>query len=51
MRCQRWSELRKECFEKAFKPKETPSLEGLLGIRKGYLVVASIGTSFDGKID
>ena len=42
MRCQRWSELRKECFEKAFKPNKTPSLEGLLGIRKGYLATARI---------
>ena len=42
MRCQRWLELRKECFERAFRPRDTPSLEGLLGIRKGYLVAARI---------
>ena len=37
IRCQRWSELRKECFRRAFGPGATPSLEGLLSTRKGSL--------------
>ena len=42
MQCQKWSELRKECFDRAFKAGATLTLEGLLNTRKGYLAVAKI---------
>ena len=42
MQCQKWSELRKECFDRAFKAGATPTLEGLLNTRKGCLAAAKI---------
>ena len=35
-------EMRKECFDKAFKARTTPTLEGLLNTRKGCLAAAKI---------
>jgi hypothetical protein len=40
MKCQRWTRLREECFGRAFRPETTPTLEGLLGTRKGSLAAA-----------